>query len=67
MHWDQIEDRWQQYRGQVKEKWGELTDDELDAIAGKRHKLIDKLQEKRALSRDEAERQLEEWQRYVRL
>jgi uncharacterized protein YjbJ (UPF0337 family) len=30
MNWDQIEGQWKQFRGQVKEKWGRLSDDELD-------------------------------------
>jgi uncharacterized protein YjbJ (UPF0337 family) len=67
MNWAQVEGKWKQFRGQVKEKWGRLTDDELDVIAGNRDKLIGKLQEKHGLSKEEAERQLEEWQKYVRI
>jgi uncharacterized protein YjbJ (UPF0337 family) len=67
MNWDQIEGKRKQYRGQVKEKWGRLTDDELDVIAGNRDKLIGTLQEKHGLGKEEAERQLEEWQKYVRM
>jgi uncharacterized protein YjbJ (UPF0337 family) len=67
VNWDQLEGKWKQFRGQVKEKWGRLTDDELDVIAGNRDKLIGKLQEKHGLSKEEAERQLEEWQKYVRI
>jgi uncharacterized protein YjbJ (UPF0337 family) len=67
MNWNQVEGKWKQLRGQMKEKWGQLTDDELDVIAGSRDKLIGKLQEKYNLSKVEAERQLDEWQRYVRI
>ncbi len=67
MNWDQIEGQWTQFRGHVKEKWGRLTDDELDVIAGNRDKLVGKLQEKHGLSKEEAERQLEDWQKYVRI
>ncbi len=67
MNWDQIEGQWQRYRGQVKEQWGHLTDDELDVIAGNRNKLVGKIQEKHGLSKEEAERQLEEWQKYVKI
>jgi len=67
MNWDQIEGKWKQYRGHVKEKWGQLTDDELDVIAGNRDKLVGKLQEKHGLSKEEAERQLEDWPKYVRI
>ncbi len=67
MEWNQIEGQWTQFNESVKEKWGRLTDDELDVIAGKRDKFIGTLQEKYGLSKEEAERQLEEWQRYVKI
>jgi uncharacterized protein YjbJ (UPF0337 family) len=67
MEWNQIEGQWTQFTGSVKEKWGRLTDDELDVIAGRRDKFIGKLQEKYGLSKDEAEHQLEEWQRYIKI
>jgi uncharacterized protein YjbJ (UPF0337 family) len=67
MNWDQIEGKWKQLRGEMRAKWGRLTDDELDVIAGNRDKLIGKLQEKHGLSREQAERELDEWQRYDRI
>jgi uncharacterized protein YjbJ (UPF0337 family) len=67
MNWNQIEGKWKQYRGQGKEKWGQLTDDELDVIAGNRDKLVGKIQEKHGLNQEEAERQLDDWQKYVRI
>ncbi|PYV59113.1 MAG: hypothetical protein DMG91_02235 [Acidobacteria bacterium] len=36
MNWDQIEGKWKQLKGSAKERWGKLTDDDLDTIAGKR-------------------------------
>jgi uncharacterized protein YjbJ (UPF0337 family) len=67
MHWNEISGQRTQFKGRLKEQWGELTDDELEAIAGNRERLVGKLQEKHGLTKDEAERQLEEWQRYVKL
>jgi uncharacterized protein YjbJ (UPF0337 family) len=67
MRWNEISGQWTQFKGRLKEQWGGLTDDELEAIAGNREQLIGKLQEKHGLTKDEAERQLEEWQRYVKL
>jgi uncharacterized protein YjbJ (UPF0337 family) len=52
---DVLEGQWKQIRGQVKEKWGELTDDEIDQIEGRRDRLIGKLQEKYGYTRQEAE------------
>ena len=36
MNWDEIEGNWKQFKGKVKEKWGQLTDDEIDQISGRR-------------------------------
>lgn len=58
MNWDQIEGNWKQFKGKVKEKWGELTDDDLQVIGGKRDKLIGKLQEKYGIAKEEAEKEL---------
>jgi uncharacterized protein YjbJ (UPF0337 family) len=58
MNWDRIQGNWTQFKGKVKEKWGKLTDDDLDVIAGKRDQLIGKLQERYGKNRDEVEREL---------
>jgi uncharacterized protein YjbJ (UPF0337 family) len=62
MNWDRIEGNWKQFRGNVREKWGKLTDDQLDVIAGKRDQLAGKLQEAYGYSKDEADRQIEDWE-----
>ena len=56
MNWDRIEGHWKQFRGRAKERWGRLTDDELDMIKGRRDELVGKIQEKYGLTRDEVER-----------
>jgi len=43
MNWDTISGQWKQMKGKIKEHWGNLTDDELDKIAGKRDQLIGKI------------------------
>lgn len=60
---DQIEGTWRQFKGKIQEKWGKLTDDDLDVIAGKKEQFLGALQKKEGLAREEAEKQLEEWQR----
>ncbi len=62
MAWDQIEGNWKQFKGKVKETWGDLTDDELDQIAGKRDMLIGKIQEHYGMGKDEAERRLRDFE-----
>jgi len=61
MNTDILEGKWKQIRGEIRETWGELTDSELEQIAGKRDKLAGTLQEKYGWSRDEAERQIDDF------
>ena len=51
MNWDQIEGNWKQFKGKVKEKWGKLTDDELEELEGNRDQLVGKIQEQYGISR----------------
>lgn len=61
MNWDTIEGNWKQFRGKVEQKWGELTDDDLDVIDGKRTELIGRIQERYGKTREAAEREVREW------
>jgi uncharacterized protein YjbJ (UPF0337 family) len=61
MNWDEIGAKWMQFKGSAKQKWGKLTDDDLDYVAGTRDRLIGRLQEKYGITKDEADRQAEEW------
>ena len=63
MNWDQIEGKWKQMKGSVREKWGDLTDSDFEQIAGNREKFIGRLQERYGYTRDKAEKELEEWSR----
>jgi len=56
---DIIEGKWKQLRGQVKEWWGKLTDDDLDLIDGKREQLVGKLQERYGYAKQRAEDEIE--------
>ena len=61
MNWDTIQGNWKQLSGQVKEKWGKLTDDDIDIIDGKRQQLVGKIQERYGLAKDAAEKQADEF------
>ena len=61
MNWDQIEGKWQQFKGSVKQKWSKLTDDDLEYISGTRHKFVGKLQERYGIAKEDAERGADEW------
>jgi uncharacterized protein YjbJ (UPF0337 family) len=56
-----LEGKWKQLRGEIRERWGDLTDDEVDQIAGKADKFAGLLQEKYGYSQMEAERQIDEF------
>jgi uncharacterized protein YjbJ (UPF0337 family) len=64
---DILQGNWKQMRGQVKEWWGDLTDDDLTKIDGKRDKLVGALQERYGYAKDRAEievnRRFDEYQR----
>ena len=50
-----------QMKDKIKEKWGDLTDDEIDVAAGERDQLAGKIQQKYGVGKEEAERQVDEW------
>jgi len=61
MDWDRIEGNWKQFKGQVKEQWGKLTDDELDEIAGRRDQLEGKIQERYGIAKDQVRTDVDDW------
>ena len=58
MNWDIIEGKWDQAKGAIKQKWGELTDDDIAQMNGQRDKIAGKLQEKYGWTKEQAEREL---------
>jgi uncharacterized protein YjbJ (UPF0337 family) len=59
MNWDQVEGKWKQYKGQIREKWGDLTDDDLHVIAGQRDELIGKIQQRYGLAKEKAAKEVD--------
>ena len=62
MNSDQLEGKWKQLKGSVKVKWGKLTNDDLDVIAGNRDQLQGKIQERYGITKEEAAKQIREWE-----
>lgn len=62
MNWDRIEGNWKQVTGRAKAQWGKLTDDDLDVVAGRREQLAGKIQERYGIAKDQAEKQVADWQ-----
>jgi uncharacterized protein YjbJ (UPF0337 family) len=63
MNSDQVEGNWKQLKGHVKEKWGKLTDSDMSVLEGKRDQLVGKIQERYGCTKEDAERQVDEWSR----
>lgn len=63
MNEDRIKGQWKQLVGTLKEKWGKLTDDDLTVAEGNRDYLVGRLQERYGIAKDEAERQVREFDR----
>jgi uncharacterized protein YjbJ (UPF0337 family) len=61
MNWDRIEGNWKQFKGKAREKWGKLTDNDWEQIAGKKDQLVGRIQERYGISKDEAQKQADEW------
>ena len=61
MNRDTLKGQWTQLKGQVREQWGKLTDDDLDQVRGQSEQLVGKIQERYGIARDEAQRQVEAW------
>ena len=62
MNWDGIEGNWHHARDRIKAQWDKLTDDHLETISGKREHLVCKVEECYGIPKDEAERQVSDWE-----
>jgi uncharacterized protein YjbJ (UPF0337 family) len=61
MDWNRVEGNWKQVKGKVKEKWGKLTDDDLNVINGRRDQLEGKLQERYGIAKDQIRKDINDW------
>jgi len=63
MNQDMIKGSWKELKGKAQVKWGKLTNDELDQIEGSREQLAGAIQKSYGVARDEAEKQIKEWEK----
>ena len=61
MNWDTIQGDWKQMAGKVKQQWGNLTDDDLAKVTGKREELEGVLQTRYGYTKDQVKKQLDDW------
>jgi uncharacterized protein YjbJ (UPF0337 family) len=62
MNTDQLKGNWKQIVGKAKEKWGKLTDNDWQVVEGKRDHLVGRIQERYGIAREEAERQVADFE-----
>jgi uncharacterized protein YjbJ (UPF0337 family) len=62
MNWDRIEGKWKQFLGSARERWGKLTDSDWETVAGKREQLVGRIQERYGITKDQADREVREWE-----
>jgi uncharacterized protein YjbJ (UPF0337 family) len=63
MNEDTLTGQWNQLKGKVREKWGKLTNDDLDVVQGRAEQLVGRIQERYGIQRAEAERQVKDFLR----
>jgi len=61
MDWNRVEGNWKQFKGSAKEKWGNLTDDDLNVIEGRREQLEGKLQQRYGFAKDQIRKDVDDW------
>jgi uncharacterized protein YjbJ (UPF0337 family) len=61
MNWDSLKGQWKQFTGQMRSKWGKLTDDDWNFIGGKKDTLVGKLQERYGFNKDQAAREVDDF------
>jgi uncharacterized protein YjbJ (UPF0337 family) len=61
MDWNRVEGNWKQFAGKVQEQWGQLTDDDIKVINGRRDQLEGKLQERYGYNKDQIRKHVDDW------
>lgn len=59
MNQDTLEGKWRRFKGDLRAKWGKLTDDEIESAKGNTDKMLGLIQEKYGLARGKAKEELE--------
>jgi len=61
MNWDQIQVNWTQFKGEIRNNWVKLTDEDITRIGGRRSELVGRLRARYGFAKAEAEREIEAW------
>ena len=65
MSWQNIADNWRAFRGSLRERWGRLSELDLDQVDGRRQRLLGVLQARYGVDAEHADALLLEWQKDV--
>lgn len=61
MNSEEMKGNWNILKGKVRQTWGDLTDDDVEQVAGNRDELVGRIQKQYGITREEAERQVDSW------
>jgi len=61
MDWNSLEGNWKQLKGKIREKWADLTDDDIEKIEGRREQFEGMLQQRYGYARDKAKDEVDSW------
>jgi uncharacterized protein YjbJ (UPF0337 family) len=61
MDWDRIEGNWKQAKGKVREKWAQLTDNDIEQVNGRRDQLEGRIQERYGIAKDRVREDVDAW------
>jgi uncharacterized protein YjbJ (UPF0337 family) len=61
MNWDRVQGDWKQFKGKVREKWGNLTENDVAALSGQRQQLEGILQERYGYTKDQVKKAVDDW------
>jgi uncharacterized protein YjbJ (UPF0337 family) len=65
MNSDQLEGKWKQVKGEVREKWGKLTDNDIEIVGGRRDQLIGRVQERYGMAKEAATKEVDTFVKHL--
>lgn len=61
MNKETFKGEWNQLKGQIKQEWAKLTEDDLTHAEGSFDKLVGKIQERYGHTKEQAEKKVHDW------
>ena len=66
-YWDEIERNWTELKGEVKQHWSKLTDEDVEFVKGKYAELLGLLQERYGHAKEQAEQEINDWAKRLKV